>query len=173
MKRDVSDAPDIESSALLDEFEAKSVLLGTTPLAPSRELDCHDRVRDLLRDAVKSLETARGFRCRSPRAGGVTWKKLATAQWRLVDHFESNGKRYVVAFRDDPEASAAANLSAREREIAARAAMGQSNKVIAYELGVAHSTVRVFVARAAAKLGAVTREEMIVAFLRASTSGDS
>jgi DNA-binding NarL/FixJ family response regulator len=42
--------------------------------------------------------------------------------------------------------------------------LGHSNKVIAYELGLAASTVRVLVHRAARKLGANTREEAIASF---------
>ncbi|MEO6095410.1 MAG: helix-turn-helix transcriptional regulator [Fibrobacteria bacterium] len=44
-------------------------------------------------------------------------------------------------------------LSPRERQVAALAELGRSNKVIAYELGLGHSTVRVLLARAAGKPG--------------------
>ncbi|MEO6097530.1 MAG: LuxR C-terminal-related transcriptional regulator [Fibrobacteria bacterium] len=45
----------------------------------------------------------------------------------------------------------------RERQVAALAELGRSNKVIAYELGLGHSTVRVLLARAAGKPGVKTR----------------
>lgn len=52
-------------------------------------------------------------------------------------------------------------LTARERQIAALAGISHSNKLIAYELGLSHSTVRVLAARACAKLGVRTRQELV------------
>jgi DNA-binding NarL/FixJ family response regulator len=52
-------------------------------------------------------------------------------------------------------------LTSREREVVTRALRGSANKVIAYDLGLAHSTVRVLMARAASKLGAHSREELL------------
>jgi DNA-binding NarL/FixJ family response regulator len=52
-------------------------------------------------------------------------------------------------------------LTARERDVVARALRGSANKVIAYDLGLAHSTVRVLMARAATKLGAHSRDELL------------
>lgn len=54
-------------------------------------------------------------------------------------------------------------MTARERDVLARALRGSDNKVIAYDLGVAHSTVRVLMARAAVKLGARSRPELLAA----------
>jgi DNA-binding CsgD family transcriptional regulator len=54
-----------------------------------------------------------------------------------------------------------ARLTARERDVVARALRGCANKVIAYDLGLAHSTVRVLMARAAIKLGAHSRDELL------------
>jgi DNA-binding NarL/FixJ family response regulator len=45
--------------------------------------------------------------------------------------------------------------------VAEAALRGLDNKVIAYELGVAHSTVKVLLARAAFKLGCRTRRELV------------
>jgi DNA-binding CsgD family transcriptional regulator len=53
------------------------------------------------------------------------------------------------------------SLSEREREVVALALKGCGNKTIAYELGLAHSTIRVLMARAASKFGAKTRQELL------------
>jgi len=45
--------------------------------------------------------------------------------------------------------------------VVALAVQGQPNKLIAHTLGISHATVRVLTARAARKLRAATREEMI------------
>ena len=41
------------------------------------------------------------------------------------------------------------------------AALGRSNKLIAYELGLAHSTIRVIVARACANLEVPSRRALV------------
>jgi DNA-binding CsgD family transcriptional regulator len=43
----------------------------------------------------------------------------------------------------------------------ALALLGRSNKLIAYELGLAHATVRVLTARAASKLGVTSRAALL------------
>ena len=53
------------------------------------------------------------------------------------------------------------DLTQREREVVALAAAGRSNKCIAYELEMAHSTVRVLCHRAMRKLGVSNREALI------------
>jgi DNA-binding CsgD family transcriptional regulator len=59
------------------------------------------------------------------------------------------------------EASGPESLSDREREVLALAAAQQTNKHIAYQLGLSDSTVRVLLTRACRKLGARSRPEAI------------
>jgi DNA-binding CsgD family transcriptional regulator len=66
--------------------------------------------------------------------------------------------RFVLACADIPGLL----LSPRERELVTLAAAGKTNKEIAHEIGLAHATVRVLLARAAAKLGAKSRRELLV-----------
>jgi DNA-binding CsgD family transcriptional regulator len=88
-------------------------------------------------------------------------KGLIDARWTLVDHHDRAGKRYVLARENAPKPVGPARLSEREQQVVALAALGRTNKLIAYELGLAHPTVRVLMARACAKLGAKTRIELI------------
>ena len=53
------------------------------------------------------------------------------------------------------------SLGRRERHVAALTAMGHSNKAIAYELGVATSTVSAYLRDIARKLGAASRVELV------------
>ena len=91
----------------------------------------------------------------------AAWRPMVAARWSLVDAYERNGVRYVTARENSPVRAGISSLSAREQQVTSLAALGHSNKLIAYELGLAHSTVRVLFARAAAKLGARTRAEVI------------
>ncbi|HEY1954157.1 MAG TPA: helix-turn-helix transcriptional regulator [Polyangiaceae bacterium] len=124
-----------------------------------------DRLRDKLRDAVERMERARGRMRRTDPDGAVElWRTLVDAELTLLDHFERGGKRYVIAVANPPASAAAralASLAPRERQVVAAAAAGRTNKLIAYELGIADSTVRVLLTRAARRLGASSRQELI------------
>jgi DNA-binding CsgD family transcriptional regulator len=56
------------------------------------------------------------------------------------------------------------DLSERERQAVALAAIGHANKLIAYDLGIAATTVAELLKRAAVKLGAESRVALIRAF---------
>lgn len=118
--------------------------------------------RDRLRDAAIAIDRARGrLRRIDPDVALGQWMGLVDGRWSLVDKFDHDGKRYVLARRNEPLAPGLEVLTERERAISAYAALGHHNKLIAYDLGIAHSTVRVLLARAAAKLGARTRAELV------------
>jgi DNA-binding CsgD family transcriptional regulator len=127
--------------------------------------------RDALKEAVLRMERARGpMRRREPDAAVALWEPLVDARWTLLDSFESDGKRYVVAMENRAAIPGPEVLSARERQVVALYALGQTNKLIAYELGLSDSTVRVLLSRAAKKLGVCNRREL-VALYRAHTEG--
>jgi len=120
------------------------------------------RSREALRDAVLSVDRARGkARKKDPERALSAWKGLVSARWTLIDHFESDGRRYVLAQENEPDPRSGPELSPRERQVLANAALGRSNKEIAYALGLAHSTVRVLLTRAARKLGATSRGQLL------------
>jgi len=124
-----------------------------------------DEARQSLRSAVVHLEEARGrLRASDPDRAVGSWKGLVSTRWTLVDQFESDGKRYVLAHRNEPKLAGLDALTERERQALAYAALGHTNKLVAYELGVSASTVAVLLHRAARKLGASTREELLAAY---------
>lgn len=86
------------------------------------------------------------------------------ARWSIVDDFERGGERYVVARANATEAKGPLTLTERERQIVSLLAMGHSSKVIAYELGLSDATVRVLLARAQKRLGAIGRRELVAKF---------
>jgi DNA-binding NarL/FixJ family response regulator len=55
-------------------------------------------------------------------------------------------------------------LSPREREVLSIALLGRTNKEIAFQLAIGHSTVRVLLTRAAKKLGAHDRYDLLRRF---------
>ena len=64
-------------------------------------------------------------------------------------------------------------LTEREHQVAALALSGQHNKLIAYNLGISHSTVRVLMARAARKMGARSRDELIRLYANAERRSEA
>lgn len=115
-----------------------------------------------LRTAVVQSEASRGQRRRRDPHGALdAWQALAAGRWTLVDHFEHDGRRYILAVDNAPQSPGWDLLSPRERQVVERAVAGSDNKVIAYDLGIGHSTVKVLMRRAALKLGARNRRELI------------
>ena len=125
------------------------------PPAQSRE------ARSSLTEAVKRMEWARGQARHEDDDAVTAWRGLVTGRWTLVDCYERGGRRYIVARENTPASRGPEALSARERQVASLAALGRSNKLIAYELDLAHSTVRVLLSRAAAKLGVASRQDLV------------
>jgi DNA-binding CsgD family transcriptional regulator len=118
--------------------------------------------RQALTQAARTIERAR--RPRGQRNGDrsvAEWTGLIAARWSLVDHFESDGKHWLVARRNDVADVGRAELSPRELQAVAFAALEHNNKLIAYEMGITAETVRVLLHRAARKLGARDRDELI------------
>lgn len=121
-----------------------------------------DEARELLRRAVTTIERARGpLRRSDPHEAVEIWRAMVRGDWTLVDCVESDGKRYVVARENAPKTKPIPELTERETQVVALANLGRHNKLIAYELGIADSTVRVLLSRAAAKLGVTSKAELL------------
>ena len=123
-----------------------------------------DRIDSLI-DAVRRSERA--------KLRGATDEErldLATAlldgRWSVVESTESDGKRLLLACRNDPRGEPVRTLSARERSVVGYAVLGHSFKYIAYELGIAISTVADELKAALRKLGLRSRAELVALFSR-------
>lgn len=114
--------------------------------------------------ASRIAEACDPLRGGAPSPQRAAAKRLVAGRWSLVDTFEHGGKRYLVAEQNGAAVDAAPDLSPRERTVLAAAAAGHHNKLIAYDLGLADSTVRVLLFRAIRKLGVASRAEAITHF---------
>ena len=123
--------------------------------------------REALRSAVKDIDRARSsLRRRDPNQALQTWRGLVDGRWSLVDTFDSDGRRYIVARGNEPDARDPRALSVKESRVVGYAALGHSNKEIAYALGIASSTVATHLANAQRKLGTTTRVELVASYRR-------
>jgi DNA-binding CsgD family transcriptional regulator len=131
-----------------------------------------------LRDAMAAVHRARRVKM-VPGAILDAWRALYDGRWSIVESIERDGRRLLIAYPNTPlhdDAPAAVSgedhdrpneahiLSAAERRVVAAVAQGHSNKHIAYELGIAVSTVGTLIARARRKLGCSSRVELVRAW---------
>lgn len=127
------------------------------------ERDARDAApRAALREAALRIERARTRRAASdPDEAASMWHALVDARWSLVERFESDGRRYLIAQRNDPTTRALRALTERERKVVALTALGHPLKIAAYELGLSESTVSLTLRRAMDKMGVTTRAALI------------
>ena len=125
---------------------------------PARDPDLRER----LVLAVRDVERARGgMRRIEPMDAAEVWKGLVDGRWSLVDQVESDGRRSILAHRNDLDLQDPLALTPRERDVLGCIALGHSNKYVAYQLGLGPSTVAEHLRRGLAKLGLHSRREVI------------
>jgi DNA-binding NarL/FixJ family response regulator len=121
--------------------------------------------REILASAARRMDRARGrLRREDPREAVAIWSALVEGRWSLVDWIDRDGRRYLVARENPPPAAALSRLTHRERQVMALVAQGDSNKLVAYELGISEESVAVHVHRASRKLGASSRVDLIALY---------
>lgn len=112
-----------------------------------------------LQRAVRGSERARVHRTELDSLD--SWQALVEGRWSLVDEVEADGRRVLLVHRNAPELVDPRRLTAIERIVAGYVALGHSNKLIGYELGLAPSTVALHLNGVARKLGLRTRVEVV------------
>jgi DNA-binding CsgD family transcriptional regulator len=120
---------------------------------------------DALREAAVRIDRARGKTRKSDPAGALEmWKSLTHGRWSLVDWFDSDDRRFVLALPNAPHVTDPRGLSERESLVATYAMHGDSLKLIGYRLGVSKTSVSAALKRVMRKLGVKTRAQLIERF---------
>jgi DNA-binding NarL/FixJ family response regulator len=126
---------------------------------------CTDSARAVLRAAVRRIDRARTRAGRQDVDAALSsWEGLVSGRWSLVDRFEADGRRYIVARRNDPSVADPRGLDRREAQVAEYLALGHSEKQIAYALGLSPSAVSRLLHSALRKLGLSSRAELAALF---------
>jgi DNA-binding CsgD family transcriptional regulator len=94
------------------------------------------------------------------------WQGLVDGRWSIVDHVDTDGRRFVLAVKNAPRIDRRANLTPTQRRVTALAAMGHSDKEVSYMLGVPATAVDAALRRARRKLGAKSRTELVMLWRR-------
>lgn len=140
-------------------LDAEAVLDQGGRLLDARGPAAEKTARALLKTACLTVDRARTSAGRADPASLERWTSLFGARWSLLDRFDRDGRRFIIAVRN-VVTDEAKPLTPREAQVVALVALGHHNKLISYELGLAFSTVRVLLQRAARKLGCRTRAEV-------------
>jgi DNA-binding CsgD family transcriptional regulator len=117
--------------------------------------------------AVIAVDRARAAQRRDDPDGALeAWRGLVEGRWSLVEHFDNDGQRFMVARKNDPDAVGPARLNLRERQVLACRARGLSLKLIAYDLGLSVPSISRTLKSGMAKLGISNDEQLACWFFR-------
>ncbi len=130
------------------------------------------RARESLRRAVEAIDRARGPSRSDEQEALALWEGLVSGRWSLIDRFDTDGRRFVVARRNDPQVSDPRAVTLRERQVLAYAARGFPLKRIAYALGLSLTTVSAQRLSGMRKLGLRTQADLVGVFC-ATHAGDA
>ena len=119
--------------------------------------------REMLRDAALGLD-------RAGRELGKTgsdrmlqpWEGLVRGRLTLLDWFDADGRRLILVKLNASKSGCACGLTVRECEVAMSAALGESNKVTGYRLGISPSRVSTLLKATMQKLGVRTKAQLVV-----------
>jgi len=133
--------------------DADAVLDASGRVLDARGLAASPNAREALRQAALRAENARRIRMHAQPADQLElWPALVAGRWTLIERFDSDGRRFLLARRNEPDVQKHAKLTPREREIISRALLGHANKLIAHDLLVSEATVSEHFQTALAKL---------------------
>ncbi len=155
----------IAQSFSLDVQSAEAIFDPWGKLQHAKQEAAKPEARDILRDAVRRVDHLRTRVGRKDPAMALeAWEGLVGGHWSLVDYFDSDRRRFVVAIKNDPQYPDPRGLTMRERQVAEFVGLGQSCKEISYTLGVSPSAVTNCTARAQHKLGLSSLPELAAFF---------
>jgi len=127
-------------------------------VGPAREPDA----ASLLRKASRAVDRARGeLRKDDPREALETWKALVSGRWSMVDWFDSDGRRFILAIPNPPEVRDPRGLTEQERQVVTYILLGETNKLVAYRLGLSTARVSGLLKTAMHKLGVKSRTQLV------------
>ncbi len=138
-------------------FDATSFRV-TDAVGPAQQ----SAITQTLREAALRVDKARGpMRKEDPDMALETWRALVRGRWSLVDWFDSDGRRFILAIPNAPDVTDPRGLTRRESQIVAYASQGHTNKIIAYRLGLSTSRVSTVLRSVMRKLQCRTRSQLV------------
>jgi DNA-binding NarL/FixJ family response regulator len=118
-------------------------------------------VRELLERKAREIDRARTRERRGHDDALEIWQGLIDGRWSLVERFDADGKRFLLAHENPEQVIDPRGLGELESRIVGLAVRGFSDKLIAYHLGIAEGTASAHLTRALRKLGMSNRVELV------------
>ena len=116
----------------------------------------------ILRDAAMQGDRARGpLRSEDPHEALEIWKALVQGRWSMVDWFDTDGRRFVLAVPNPPDVVDPRGLTEGEMQVVTYASFGHSNSFVAYELGISKTRVSQLLSSSMRKLGVQTPAQLV------------
>lgn len=141
--------------AVIDPGRAGGVVCAARGAARSPEAQaqlCH---------AATMIDGTRTRAARRQPTAAAAWPALVDGRWTLVEHVDSDGRRYYLALQNQPAAASLVALTPRERLVVEQAVRGLPNKLIADALGLGEQSIGACLTRAMSKLRVKTRAELM------------
>lgn len=117
--------------------------------------------REELEAMARAIDKARSKKTGRDESALEVWQGLVSGRWSLIEQFDQDGKRFVLAHRNPESVTDPRGLTSMEARVAGLAVRGYSNKLIAYHLGVSEGTVSSHLARAMVKLKVENRSQLL------------
>lgn len=116
-----------------------------------------------LRQASIAVDQARvnGREPGATEAALSEWWALIRGRWSIVDWFDTDSRRYVLAVPNPPRVPNPRGLTKQEQQVLAFAALGDSHKLIGYRLGLSRSRVSHLISSAMRKLSLKTQAQLV------------
>ena len=108
---------------------------------------------DLDRGRLRNDETCEAIRL---------WEAVLRGQWSMVDWFDADGRRFILALPHASHVRDPRGLTEREYQVATHVGAGESSKLIAYRLGVSRSRVSELLRRVMHKLGVQNTGQLVI-----------
>ncbi len=118
-------------------------------------------VRAVLEQKAREIDTARSRRGGRDQDALAVWQGLIEGRWSLVERFDRDGKRFLLAHKNAENVRDPRGLTELEARVTRLALRGYSDKLIAYHLGVTEGAVASRLAQALRKLGFSSRVELV------------
>jgi DNA-binding CsgD family transcriptional regulator len=129
--------------------------------------------REQLRAAAVAVDRARSaLRRKDPDGAVELWRALVDGRWSLVDRFDTDGRRFLVAQRNEIPTPKRRGLRQREAAVLALRAQGHSLKLIGYELGVGQSIVARDLALGMKRLGLESIADLVRLYARPAAASE-
>jgi DNA-binding CsgD family transcriptional regulator len=118
----------------------------------------------VLQAAVEKRLLGQRVRAEEPERALELWRALVAGYFTVVDHVDHDGKRFLLAHRNEVSLLRPTALDRNERMVALYVSWGHSGKLIAYELGLSQAAVSAHLASVLRKLRLRSRADLVGLF---------